>query len=166
MSGHALASAVLGIQSPGLHGLPGNSTSKVALWVLYAVMVAAVGLLFWVGLRRARRQPPMENDEWRARAAMDELCPHGWQAQITIYGSNSPPPPGAPPARSPLVSLDWAELSEEHAGYGEAAIVRRVWARDIAGALQAMVDDRHTDAALEEIERAVRASDEQEWPFL
>ena len=31
-------------------------------------------------------------DQWQALAVMGELCPHGWQAQITLYGWGAPVP--------------------------------------------------------------------------
>lgn len=89
--------------------------------------------------------------EGRLRATMSELCPHGWRAQITLFGPEDELPPGAPTGSRSHVALDWAEL-EEHGE--EAAIVRRVWAPTVAEAMEAMIADRRTDETLEQIERA------------
>jgi hypothetical protein len=151
---------LLGIQIPHLQAGDGwSAVGVIALILLFAGLCTA---LFAVGIRRARRRGPEIADEWSARAAMDELCPHGWQAQITVYGSSAPPPPDAPPAQRPQVSLDWAELSDGPFGPGKVAVVRRVWAPTITTALARMVDDRRTDATLEEIERAGKP-DETDW---
>lgn len=85
------------------------------------------------------------------RATMSELCPHGWRAQITLFGPADELPPGAPSGSRSQVALDWAELEEDGE---EAAIVRRVWAATVAEALEAMIADRRTDETLERIERA------------
>ena len=83
---------------------------------------------------------------------MGELCPHGWQAQIKLYGWGAPVPDDAPPSRVPLVELKWERFDDE---FGRVAVARRVWAPTIAQALQAMVDDRRTDIALEQIEESM-----------
>src|ERR1035438_2290588 len=46
----------------------------------------------------------------RARALMGELCPNGWQAQLTLYSSGQAAPPGAPASDGSLVAVDWSEL--------------------------------------------------------
>jgi hypothetical protein len=125
----------------------------MVLVLVGVVLVFAAALLFEHRRRHGRCEPPVA-DEWRARVLMEELCPHGWQAQITLYGEGAPIPPDAP-ACFPLVSLDWTEFQEQGDEFERVAVVRRVWATTIADALQAMVDDRRTDLALEEIERAV-----------
>lgn len=96
--------------------------------------------------------------EWRARALMGELCPHGWQAQITLFEENLTSPEG--PAQAP-VSVDWAELSSTPDL--RPAVLRRVWAPSIAEALEAMVADRQTDRTLEQIEQGA-AAEGALWP--
>jgi hypothetical protein len=106
-------------------------------------------------LRRALRSWQLErrrlraaaSAELRARALMSELCPHGWRAQITM-------------AEGTGVALDWAELEDES---GKPVVLRRVWARTVAEALDAMVADRRTDQTLEQIEQGAMA-DGTLWP--
>jgi hypothetical protein len=114
------------------------------------VMAVACGLI-GVHLRRQHRRPKPVADQWSALAVMGELCPYGWQAQITLYGWGAPVPADAPPSRVPLVELEWKQFDEEP---GLIAVARRVWAPTIGEALQTMVDDRRTDITLEEIEQA------------
>ena len=66
----------------------------------------------------------------------------------------------APPARVPLVALEWKQYDEEP---GRVVVARRVWAPTIDQALQSMVDDRRTDIALEQIERAADSNGEIGW---
>jgi hypothetical protein len=107
-------------------------------------------------LRRRRRRDSAAV-ELRARALMGELCPHGWSCQITLYEGPLPPDEEPPPDR---IALDWVEL---HQQAGRPAVMRRVWAGSIAEALEAMVADRRTDLALEQIE--LRATLEgADWP--
>jgi hypothetical protein len=87
---------------------------------------------------------------------MGGLCPHGWQAQITLYGWGAPIPADAPSSRLPLVELQWTLYQEET---GRIAVARRVWAPTIEEALQGMIEDRHTDLALEQIEREAAGED-------
>jgi hypothetical protein len=108
------------------------------------------GLLARAARRRRGRAAPRAMDQWRALSAMGELCPGGWQAQITLTGEGGPLAPDAPPARVPPVALEWTRFDERS---GQALAARRVWARSIGGALQAMIDDRATDVALERGER-------------
>jgi hypothetical protein len=86
---------------------------------------------------------------------MGELCPHGWRAQITLFGAvadeDRPVAPGGGPAQ---VALDWAELQDSG---GPPAVMRRVWASTIGEALDAMVADRRTDQTLEQIEQGAVA---------
>jgi len=89
---------------------------------------------------------------------MGELCPDGWQAQITLYGWGAPVPAEAPPSRVPLVELEWKQFDGES---GAVVVARRVWAPTVGEALQKMVEDRRTDLTLEQIERA--AADGEEW---
>lgn len=140
--------------------------------VLIALCAAAGGLLLpplRVAVRRGRgalggrvgrwrRVRAEVGGERRARALMGELCPHGWRAELTLYDGRASTEAGEP-ARAP-VALDWCELRP---GGAEPAVVRRVWAASVAEALEAMVADRRTDVALEQIE--LRASaDGVSWP--
>jgi hypothetical protein len=117
---------------------------------LIMAMTAAC-VLIGLYLRRRHRRPRRVADQWQALAVMGELCPHGWQAQITLYGWGAPVPPDAPPSRVPLVELEWTQFDEEP---GQIAVARRVWAPTISEALQSMVEDRRTDLTLEQIEQA------------
>jgi hypothetical protein len=128
-------------------------------------LLAAIVLVLLVGWtrspvrRRHRFQARLRAAgaiEARARAQMSELCPHGWRAQVTLYGPGDELPPGAPAGPRSRVALDWAELDDEH---GHVAVIRRVWAPTIGEALEAMVVDRHTDETLERIERSA-----SHWP--
>jgi hypothetical protein len=111
-------------------------------------------------LRRRYARPKPVSDEWQALAVMGELCPDGWQAQMTLYGWGAPVPDDAPPSRVPLVELEWKQFDEEP---GRVAVERRVWAPTIGEALQTMVDDRRTDITLEQIERAAAEDDDVSW---
>jgi hypothetical protein len=122
---------------------------------LIAVMTAAC-VLIALYLRRRHRRPKPVADQWQALAVMGELCPYGWQAEITLYGWGAPVPEDAPPARVPLVELEWKQFEEES---GQVAVARRVWAPTIGEALQTMVDDRRTDMTLEQIEQAAAEED-------
>jgi hypothetical protein len=91
---------------------------------------------------------------------MSELCPHGWRAQLTLFGAGDAMPPDAPEGERARVALDWAEFKDES---GRIAVVRRVWAPTIAEALESMVADRRTDETLEQIELGATA-DGTPWP--
>jgi hypothetical protein len=147
-----MASGVQGGHVPA----PGHETILIVL-VIAAMALASV--LIAVSLRRHRR-PKQVTDQWQALAVMGELCEHGWQAQITLYGWGAPLPADAPPSPVPLVELEWKQFDEE---YGRVAVARRVWARTIGEALQRMVDDRLTDISLEQIERSVAGENEEGW---
>lgn len=124
-----------------------------------ATMVAA-SVVIGIHLRRHHRRPKPVADEWQALAVMGELCPHGWQAQITLYGWGAPVPADAPPSRVPPVELEWKQFEEES---GRVAVARRVWAPTIGQALQTMVEDRRTDITLEQIEQAAADEDDVWW---
>lgn len=137
-----------GVQGGGPHP-PGAPDALIVLLLIAAMIVtAALACLY---LRRRRREPPVE-DHWRALAMMGELCPHGWQAQLTLYGWGAPVPSDAPPSRTPLVEVEWKLFDD--AGGGRVAVARRAWARSIPQALQMILEDRRTDVTLEQIEQA------------
>ena len=91
---------------------------------------------------------------------MGELCAHGWQAQITLYGWGAPVPSDAPPSRVPLVELEWKQFEEDSE---RIAVARRVWAPTISEALEAMVEDRRTDMTFEQIEESAAEQGETWW---
>jgi hypothetical protein len=142
-----------GVQGGASHPLVDHDTLLVAL--LIAAMAGACALVA-IYLRRRERRPKLVSDQWQALAVMGELCPHGWQAQITLYGWGAPIPADAPPSRVPLVELEWKQFDDET---GRVAVARRVWAPTIGEALQLMVDDRLTDLTLEQIEQRIREED-------
>jgi hypothetical protein len=144
-----------GVQGGTAHSVAAHDTLLVMLVI--ATMVA-VSVLIIVRYLRRRHRPKPVSDQWQALAVMGELCPHGWQAQINLYGWGAPIPEDAPASRVPLVELEWKQFGEES---GRVAVARRVWAPSIGEALQTMVEDRRTDLALEQIERA--AEGEQLW---
>jgi hypothetical protein len=153
----ALFGIVFGVQG-GLHTTHAPILSEGDVLALIGLVVIGVitgGLARVLLVRRSRRPAPPPRDEWAARAAMEDLCGSGWQAQITLYGWGAPVPDDAPAARRPMVSLDYTEYRSR--GSEDVAVVRRIWAPSIGAALEAMVDARRTDAALEEIERAATA---------
>jgi hypothetical protein len=143
----------------------GPSLAAVSAGVVIAcltVLGTAVNVLVGGNARRTlrarrgarRRRRAAAHSEARARALMSELCPHGWRAQITLFGPHDALPPDAPQGEQARVALDWAELEDDHR---RAVVVRRVWAATIAEALEAMVIDRQTDETLEQIERGAVA---------
>jgi hypothetical protein len=128
---------------------------ETLLVVLVIVAMAAAAVLIVIYLRRRSRRPKPVADQWSALVVMGELCPEGWQAQITLYGWGAPVPADAPRGRTPLVELEWKQFEEDT---GRVIVARRVWAVTIGEALQAMVDDRRTDITLEQIEQAAAES--------
>jgi hypothetical protein len=145
-----------GVQGGHAHA-PAYET--IVIVILIAAMAAAAVLIF-LHLRRRRRRPEPVDDQWRALAVMGELCPHGWQAEITMYGWGAPVPADAPPSRVPLIELEWKQFEEES---GRIEVARRVWAPTIGEALQTMVEDRRTDITLEQIEQAADEDEEVWW---
>lgn len=151
---------------------PHGGGGLVGPLVLIGVCAVAGGLLLpllRMGARRWRDAARVRLGSWRrmgseigaerrARAMMGELCPHGWRAELTLYEGRAVTETGDPVRAA--VALDWYELRP---GGGEPAVVRRVWAPSVVEALEAMVADRRTDVALEQIE--LRASaDGASWP--
>jgi hypothetical protein len=147
-----------GAQGGTAHPVQSIAHDTLLVVLLIAGMAVASALIVLYLRRRAPRAKPV-GDQWQALAVMGELCPHGWQAQVTLYGWGAPVPDDAPQSRVPLVELEW-KLFEEDGGH--VAVVRRVWAPSIGEALQTMVEDRRTDVTLEEIERSA-AEDEDLW---
>jgi hypothetical protein len=156
-----------------LHPGAGGLVISVALILFVVALGAAMGPalnLAVSGARgavrswrsRRRRLRTAADAEARARALMSELCPHGWRAQITLFSAADPDDhrPLTPHGERALVALDWAELGEDGA---RPVVMRRVWARTIGEAFEAMVADRRTDETLEEIERGAVA-DGVLWP--
>ena len=151
---------------------PHGGGGLVGPLVLIGVCAVAGGLmlpLLRTGARRGRGRLRARVGRWRrvgsevgaerrARAMMGELCPHGWRAELTLYGGRTATESGEPVHAS--VALDWYELRP---GGGEPAVVRRVWAPTVVEALEAMVADRRTDVALEQIEMRASA-DGASWP--
>jgi hypothetical protein len=151
------------VQSEVRLGSAATSRSLAVVTEIEIVMAASLllALAAFLLARRAfrLREERLRNiEEVRARAMMGELCPNGWHAQITLYGSAPPDaPPDAPAGRPALVALDW---SAQPADDGEPPLTRRVWAATIPDALAAMVRDRHTDEVLERIEQSAIADDD------
>jgi hypothetical protein len=110
---------------------------------------------------RWRQQHGVANIEMRAWALMDELCPDGWRAQVTLFASppQGPSSEGSPAPRD-VVALDWTAFEHDSS---EEPTVRRVWAPTIEQALEAMVADRQTDETLAQIEQGALA-DGAVWP--
>lgn len=131
--------------------------AQLELAAVGAVLLVLAGLLLSREVRRWRAAHPPDSEEVRARAIMGELCPNGWQAQITLYGATAGAPPEAPHFDGGVVAVDWSELP---AAGEELPPARRVWAPTIADGLAAMVDDRRTDEVLERIERSANADDD------
>jgi hypothetical protein len=112
--------------------------------------------------RRARRRRlrAAAIAELRARAMMDELCPYGWRAQITMIGGFDAPHWDDGNRRADGVVLDWTAFEDERTRVG---VVRRVSAPTISEALDAMVADRRTDETLQHIEQSA-LGDGALWP--
>jgi hypothetical protein len=150
----ASAVLVLSLQTPP--SVPPGDVG-VSLQIAAAVLLGCVLLTAAVVVLDRRRRSHTVDEEQLSRAAMDELCPHGWRAQLALYGPGAPMPEDAPLVAGPLVSVDWAEYAAAADVGGEVriAVMRRSWGRSIAGALRAMVADRRLDRTLEEIEQQV-----------
>ena len=155
MSGVARGLVMANGEQAGRVTAPAGETALIVL-IIAAMAIALVLVSIWV--RRHRRPKPV-TDQWQALAVMGELCAHGWQAQITLYGWGAPVPADAPASRVPLVELEWKQFDEP----GEVVVARRAWAPTIGDALQTMVDDRRTDMTFEQIEQAVADEDDVWW---
>ena len=119
--------------------------------ILIILGLTLIGGLIVIAQRRRRQRPRRVTDHWSALMVMGELCPHGWQAEITFRGAGAPVPDEDPPSRSSRVAVGWKLYEQESK---RVAVERRVSAETIDDALQRMVDDRRVDVALEEIERS------------
>ena len=127
----------------------------VSIEILGATVLACALLTATVLLlsRYKRHREAMLLRERQARLLMQELCPDGWAARIVLYGEGAPLPDDAPGERK--VCVEWTEYESDSAGHTAVAVVRRMWARTITGALRGMLADRQLDAELEKIERKV-----------
>jgi hypothetical protein len=138
-----------------------EASNYETLLIVLAIVVMAAGCgAIFLYLRRLYRRPKPVADQWQALAVMGELCAHGWQAQITLYGWGAPVPADAPPSRVPLVELEWKQFEEDSE---RIAVARRVWAPTISEALEAMVEDRRTDMTFEQIEESAAEQGETWW---
>jgi hypothetical protein len=161
VAGYAMTLAAVGLVIASYRG--GSTYAPLyETFVIVPLIAAMTGACVLIGLylRRRHRRPKPVGDQWQALAVMGELCPHGWQAQITLYGWGAPVPDDAPPSRVPLIELEWKQFDEEP---GRVAVARRVWAPTIGEALQLMVEDRRTDVALEQIEHAADEDGDVWW---
>jgi hypothetical protein len=156
----------------GLGDHPTHSSLLPAVLALVGAAIVGGGFLILleriiprlrqaIRARRSRRRQlhAAATSEVRSRAQMDELCPYGWQAQITVYSSAAELPPDAPNPERTRVALDWSPLGPGSATFAD----RRVWAESVLLALEAMVVDRVTDETLQDIEARALA-DGAEWP--
>ena len=99
---------------------------------------------------RRRRLRAAASAELRARVLMDELCPFGWRAQITLFPASADPLEGTREGPRDRVAVDWTAFEDESS---RVTVVRRVWAASISEALDAMVADRRTDETLQHVEQ-------------
>ena len=144
---HLLALQNAQQQSGGGLGL---SIEIVGATVLACALLTATVLLL---SRYRSRKDAMILRERQARSQMQELCPEGWAARIILYGDGAPMPDDSPGGRN--VCVEWTEYRSDSTGHTEVAVVRRMWARTIAGALRGMLADRQLDVELEQIEKRV-----------
>ena len=140
----------------GVKPPPDQSPLGVILIILGLALIC--GLIF-IWQRRRGQRPRRVTDHWSTVVVMGELCPHGWQAEITFHGGGAPVPDEEVPSRSSPVAVEW-KLYEN--GSKRVAVERRVSAETIDAALQRMVDDRRLNVALEEIERSAGAAGQTE----
>ena len=134
---------------------PPHGGLGVPLEILGAAILACGLLTVTVLLlnRFQKRRDQLVLREHNARAQMEELCPSGWSARITLYGTDAPLPDDAPPSGEQLVCVEWTEFEADPAGRTDVAVSRRMWSRTIAGALRGMIADRRLDYELEQIEQ-------------
>ena len=132
----------------GVNPPPDRSPVGVILIILG---LARIGGLILIGQRRRRQRPQRVTDHWSTLIVMGELCPHGWQAEITLHGTRAPITAVDLSSRSSPVAVEW-KLYEDESKH--VAVERRVSAETIDDALHRMVDDRRLDVTLEEIEQS------------
>jgi hypothetical protein len=131
----------------GVNPPPDRSPLGVILIILGLTLIGGL-ILIWQ--RRRRQRPRRVTDYWSTLVVMGELCPHGWQAEITFHGAGAPILDQDLTPSSP-VAVEWKLYEKESK---RVAVERRVSAETIDKALQRMVDDRRLDVALEEIEQS------------
>jgi hypothetical protein len=148
----ASALHILALQNatPQKGGSLGVSIEIVGATVLACALLTAIVLLL---SKYKRQRDPMLLRERQARMLMQQLCPEGWAARIVLYGDGAPLPDDAPSERK--VCVEWAEYESDSSGHTAVAVVRRMWARTITGALRGMLADRELDIELERIEQKV-----------
>ena len=139
----------------GVNPPPDRSPLGVILIILG---LALIGGLILIGQRRRGQRPRRVTDHWSTLVVMGELCPHGWQAEITFHGAGAPNPDEDLPSRSSPVAVEWKLYEDESK---RVAVERRVSAETIDDALQRMVDDRRLDVALEQIEQSAARPDDR-----
>jgi hypothetical protein len=150
----ALPFARLALQLPSRTPTPrGLGVGIMVLGTATLACALLAGTILALDRRRSRREPRLVQDEWRARRLMDEMCPEGWSATITMFPRGAALPPDAPAVDRPLVCLEWAELEDREGEGPRVVVARRMWGTSIAAALDGMVADRSLDFTLEGIER-------------
>jgi hypothetical protein len=150
----------------GAHPTPANLLQPLAAVGLSLAVGGGLIVVLTLIVRRTRRAMARNRKlhadataERRARAMMDELCPHGWRAELALLGARDERPEQLQD-HPDWVVLDWVEHGGGAAGAGR---VRRVVAPTIAAALDAMVADRLTDETLRQIEQSA-LDDGARWP--
>src|SRR5271170_4478580 len=123
-----MVSAALPIAS-GVQGgnAPAPDYETLVIVLLIAVLSAACAAIAVYLRRRQRRVRPVA-DQWQALAVMRELCPHGWRARLTVYGSDDALPAQAPVSRVRPVGLEWTQFD---GGLDGTAVQRQLWAPTI-----------------------------------
>ena len=119
--------------------------------ILIILGLALIGGLILIAQRRRRQRPRRVTDYWSTLIVMGELCPHGWQAEITFHGAGAPIPDEDLSSPSSPVAVEWRLYEDESK---RVAVERRLSAATIDDALHRMVDDRRLDVTLEEIEQS------------
>jgi hypothetical protein len=119
--------------------------------ILVIVGLALIGGLILIGERRRRQRPRRVTDYWSVLVVMGELCPYGWQAEITVHAGGAAIPDQDQPSHSSPVAVEWKLYEGESK---RVAVERRLSAETITDALQRMVDDRRLDVALEQVEQS------------
>jgi len=119
--------------------------------ILIILGLTLIGGLIVIAQRRRGRRPRRVTDHWSALFVMGELCPHGWQAEITFHGAGAPIPDEDLSSPSSPVAVEWRLYEDESK---RVAVERRLSAATIDDALHRMVDDRRLDVTLEEIEQS------------